>query len=260
MQHSKYFHSGLPSPSGCNDIKKIDHRERFVSGAYTAFCGSFCFRDYFCDSGTTVFTLSPNQLAIFLSFLRRRIFFVVPQPIHSSRSKKSHTSASSTRRAPRVPFFRVHVHIHENSSRKSKSTVSRGASMVTNFLDCAPRFLFRRRLSAAGHLYNVSSTAKDPLGPGGTVSRFLFTSPSSLYYVVVVRSLSPSVSSLRYPPRQRAKKLLQQHRRQRTASVAVHSRVRFFGFSEDDSGRHYAEINERWKSPERWEKREEGRE
>lgn len=141
----------------------------------------------------------------------------------------------------RILLFYVSVHVHEFVLRvECFERVSRGASMVTNFLDrgfCFIIFVPLRR----GHLYNVSSTAKDPLSP--PVSSL----PLLLLHFAAVQFLSLSFSfchNLLFfsSSRHRAKNFFSNATK--GSERCPHSQVWFFGFSEDDYGQHYAGINE----------------
>jgi len=113
--------------------------------------------------------------------------------------------------------------------------------MVTNFLDrgfCFIIFVPLRR----GHLYNVSSTAKDPLSP--PVSSL----PLLLLYFAVVQFLSLSLSIIIIF----FFLLLLVEQRNFFSDVTKdnerypHSRIWFFGFSEDDCGQHYGNKRMPW--------------
>lgn len=178
------------------------------------------------------------QLAVFFTLIVENFFAAN----HSSRSKKNLPPARALHhQARRILLFYVSVHVHEFVSRvECFERVSRGTSMVTNFLDRGFCFIifvpFRR-----GHLYNVSSTAKDPLSP--PVSSL----PLLLLYFAVVQFLSLSLSIIIFFSVFFLLLVTEQRNffsnATKDSERCPHSRVWFFGFSEDDCGQYYAEMN-----------------
>lgn len=91
---------------------------------------------------------------------------------------------------------------------------------------------------AIGHLYNVSSTTKDPLG----LDIFLFPLLTSCFITLPLSNLSLSLSLSLQASRHWVRNFFSDMTI--NSERLLHSRVWFFGFSEDNSDRHYTKINE----------------